>query len=998
MDTDQAQFVTTQAIRQAVKGGEEDVLDALGVEWRAGRPHMHCPYRNHADDNASWRWDAKRARARCTCTKGDSIFDVVMKVEGCDFETSKLRIAEILNRPDLIRTKNDGQAKRAAFQATDAASLLTAPAERRDDTLPIAYLAHRLGVAADVVPLPSTAVVGLKALGYYDAPPHGSKAKPKLVGDFPCAVFATVAADGRTHAHRIYLAPDGAGKADLGADANGKAREPKKSAKLTGDTSIAGCAVLWGEAGRAPHLVVAEGIETGAALALAFAAEIAAGHIAVAAAISAGGMEAFQPADATLHLTIAADRDEAPKADGRLGSRRGEGAARKLGLRYHEAVRVGIALPGDAGESIDWLDVLVRDGVGAVRAGIQAAIPFHPTQEERDTAAEQRGRQARLADIAALYPVPTLDTLDLRYDITASGKIKLHKVVARRANGGELTDVSIPVSTPFSVTARLRHADMADAYGLRVLVQDMDGRPRQIDLDRSDLARSAAQEVRAKLLAAGLRFEDDGERIAIAVCKASDPDHEIIMVNQPGWHHVRGLPDPVFAAPDGTILGAPEGVDLEMAALTGGGASGPAGTYQAWRQAVQAACQVEDCPHWILGMLAGLAGPIVALTHLDTCGINLSGLSSGGKTLAQRLAVSAWTSPALGTGLLQSMRTTENALEHLARASNGTVLALDEAGHADGKAVGRMVYSIASGIDKARSTQDAGLQDRRTWSTFALLSGESSLEQKVTSEGGTWMAGMAVRIIDVDVNGVNRAVDAGTLAAIEQIHRHHGHAGPAFVAGLIAEGYHREPDELRTAVLATAQTIAGQGADSARIRAATPLALLQVAGTLAKRFGLLGVAVPVGDAVTWGWTRFETSSDGLALSPGDQAINNLRRWIAERWDVTIKPIADIAHSGSSDSRTNNREAVGWYDRDTVYLPISRAREAAGGTVKDQFLAQLLQDRGLLARRHDARRAAVRWIPGVGKFDAYALPRAEFGRAAHADGPRMAVVGGADFHE
>lgn len=268
----------------------------------------------------------------------------------------------------------------------------------------------------------------------------------------------------------------------------------------------------------------------------------------------------------------------------------------------------------------------------------------------------------------------------------------------------------------------------------------------------------------------------------------------------------------------------------------------------------------------------------------------------------------------------------------------------------------------------------------------------------MTSEGGTWMAGMAVRIIDVDVNGVNRAVDTCTLAAIERIYRHHGHAGPAFVAGLIAEGYHHEPDELRTTVLAAAQTIAGQGADIARIRAATPLALLQVAGTLAKRFGLLDEAVPVGDAVTWAWIRFETPSDGLALSPGDQAINNLRRWIAERWDVTIKPIGDTHPVGNGDLRSNNREAVGWYDADTVYLPISRAQEAAGGTVKDQFLAQLLQDRGLLARRHDARRAAVRWIPGVGKFDAYALPRAEFGRAGHAGGPRMTVVGGADFHE
>ncbi len=999
--TDPIRFVTTTAIHQAVKGREEEVLDALGVDWRAGRPHINCPYRDHADDNASWRWDSKHSKAYCTCTKADSIIDVLMKVEGCDFEAAKLRVAKILNRLDLIQTKNDGQGKRTAYQATDAASLLGAPADRRDDSLPVAYLAHRLGVAMDAVPLPSTAMVGLKALGYFDPPPQRSKAKPKLVGDFPCAVFATIAADGRSHAHRIYLAPDGAGKADLGLNPEGRQREPKKSAKLTGETSVAGCAVLWGDPCTATHIIVTEGIETGAAVALAFSAEIKAGQVAVAAAVSAVGMEAFQPYDATIQLTIAADRDEAPKTNGRPGSRRGEEAARTLGLQHHEERLVGIAMPGHAGESVDWLDVLIGEGVDAVRRGIEAAVPFEPTQTEKEYVASGYSRAEELRAIAIAYPLPAMDTISLRYDYTPAGKVKVHKVIRWEADleTGKKEPVMVPVATPFGISARLRHADQADAYGLRCVVQDMNSEPRDIDFDRAGLPRMGASEIRSQLFSAGLRTEDDGEMIAVQCLKAADPEQEIIIVQRPGWHEVEGFADPIFVTPGGLVIGAPKGMSLELAAKARmAPPAAKSGTMEGWYGAVDAAMKVPGCEHWILGVLAGFVGPIAALAHLDTCGINLSGLSSGGKTLAQRLAVSAWTSPVLGTGLLQSLRTTENALEHLARASNGTVLALDEAGHADGKAVGRMVYSIASGIDKARSTQNAELQDRRTWSTFAILSGESSLEQKVTSEGGTWMAGMAVRIIDVDVNGVNRAVAPGTLAAIEQIYRHHGHAGPAFVAGLIAEGYHHEPDELRTTVLAAAQAITGQGADSARIRAATPLALLQVAGTLAKRFGLLDEAVQVGDAVTWGWTRFETSSDGLALSPGDQAINNLRRWIAERWDVTIKPIGDAVRSGTGDGRSNNREAVGWYDADAVYLPISRAREAAGGTVKDQFLAQLLQDRGLLARRHDARRAAVRWIPGVGKFDAYALPRAEFGRAGHADGPRMTVVGGVDFHE
>jgi hypothetical protein len=115
------------------------------------------------------------------------------------------------------------------------------------------------------------------------------------VGEFACAVFGTVAADGRTHAHGIYLARGGTGKAALGAAPDGRARDPKKSAKIIGDDNTAGRAVLWGDAALVPWIILCEGIETGAAVALAMSTEIAAGEVAVAAAISAVGVEAFQP-------------------------------------------------------------------------------------------------------------------------------------------------------------------------------------------------------------------------------------------------------------------------------------------------------------------------------------------------------------------------------------------------------------------------------------------------------------------------------------------------------------------------------------------------------------------------------------------------------------------------------------------------------------------------------------------------------------------------------
>ena len=102
-------FVATRAIQQAVRGRETEVLDALGIAWDRGSPHIACPYPGHTDDNPSWRWDERKARAFCTCIeRPHSILDVVMKVESVDFEAAKLRVAEILGRQDLIKVK-DGQ-------------------------------------------------------------------------------------------------------------------------------------------------------------------------------------------------------------------------------------------------------------------------------------------------------------------------------------------------------------------------------------------------------------------------------------------------------------------------------------------------------------------------------------------------------------------------------------------------------------------------------------------------------------------------------------------------------------------------------------------------------------------------------------------------------------------------------------------------------------------------------------------------------------------------
>jgi hypothetical protein len=681
---------------------------------------------------------------------------------------------------------------------------------------------------------------------------------------------------------------------------------------------------------------------------------------------------------------VAADRDEGSPDDDR-GHRAGEKAARDLALAHHEHLEVRIALPGAPDEDIDWLDVLRCEGVEAVRVGLQAAPRYAPTSREIEDGRQRASRAAELAEIERTYPLPAMESLSLAYQHTRTGKVMVHKYVGKDKEGNE---VWLPIATPLGVPARLRAADQQGAYGLRVTVRGMDGHPRAVEFDRAGLARMGASEIRAHLFAAGLRVEHDGEIVAVQALKAADPSAEIVVASRPGWHRLPGLADPVFITPGGEILGALASPALELSAHARLADAARAGTMDGWRAAVNAALEAPDCPHWLVGLAGGFAGTVAALSGLDTCGVNLSGISSSGKTLAQKLAASVWGSPRIGAGLVQSMRTTENALESLAQASCGTVLALDEVAHVDGRAVGRMIYSIASGIGKARLNAQAALKGRYVWQTFVLFSSECGLEAKIRGDGGTWLAGMAVRIADIDVTGVNRTVAQATLDAITDIERHFGHAGPAFVEGLLRDGYHRNPEDLRRQINRAASLIAREEVGT-RVRAATPFAILLVAGELAKALEVVPPAAGIRAAVLWAWERYLGSSEAIALDPAEQTVSHLRTWIAERWDVTVKSV-DAAWDDVDGRRLNNRETLAWYDADTVYVPATRLREAAGNVLTEREIAQALDQRSLLARRSDARRIAVRRVPNVGRIDAYALRRDQFGRPALGAGPDLQV--------
>jgi hypothetical protein len=397
------------------------------------------------------------------------------------------------------------------------------------------------------------------------------------------------------------------------------------------------------------------------------------------------------------------------------------------------------------------------------------------------------------------------------------------------------------------------------------------------------------------------------------------------------------------------------------------------GTLEGWRAAIDAALAAPNCWHWTLGAAAGFVGPVMSKCGFDTCGINFSGPSSRGKTTAVALGVSPWSSPRLTSGgLLRSMRATENSLELSARQSNNMILGLDELGHADGKMVGRAIYFLSGGVSKARMSAQLTLRPMHSWITFILLSSEKSLAQKVIGDGGQWTGGMAVRFADVDCSAVDARVPRDTLAAVANIYRHYGHVGGPFVGAFKKAELHHEPktSALRAKILAAAEEIAGKDVDGTRIRSAYPFALILISGGLAREFGFLPETADIEGAVKWGWQRFIDGAGAEALDPEEHALANLRRWVAEHWDTAIKKIGSASH--------NSRDAAGWYDEQAVYIPVARISEASGAVLSERAIGRQLKQKGCLAHT-DKDRSTVRYIPGIGVINAYALKRSEFGR-------------------
>jgi putative DNA primase/helicase len=287
------------------RGRWREILPQLGIDARyLTNRQGPCPM---CEGKTRFRFDDKsEGWFYCNyCGAGTGIV-LLRKFHGWDHATACREVDQILGgEPPRVTSapKDDPERRRREIQCLMR--------QATDPRVVSTYLASRgLHVTSPVL-------LGHPACPYWD--------EGKIIGRFPAVVAPIISSSGVLQSlHRIYDA----------------AIEPRKKTMRPLD-AITGAAVRLFEP--TVELGIAEGIETALAAHEIF-------HIPIWAALTANGLESFEPPTGIAHLTIFADRDH---------NFVGQAAAYRLAKRlvHDRAVPdIKVRIPEQPG---DWLDVLM---------------------------------------------------------------------------------------------------------------------------------------------------------------------------------------------------------------------------------------------------------------------------------------------------------------------------------------------------------------------------------------------------------------------------------------------------------------------------------------------------------------------------------------------------------------------------------------------------------------------------------------------------------------
>ncbi len=513
-------------------------------------------------------------------------------------------------------------------------------------------------------------------------------------------------------------------------------------------------------------------------------------------------------------------------------------------------------------------------------------------------------------------------------------------------------------------------------WGLRIVFDDSDRLQHERIISRDRLANDAPALI-GELFADGLgvvmtKESKDWLITLLGEIARSRDLPRVREVNRPGWHQ----DGQVFVTPLGEVIRAQAddtGETIILADNAGAPDKASKGDLIGSRAVFAACFEVPEQWHWSVCACAAFAGPVQQLLgdSEESGGIGIVGPSGHGKTTGLAVQTSAWTNPKATKGNLVELRATINSLEASCRTATGTTLALNEAHHLSPKDYAQLPFMVAGGAEKGRMGRSVKA-NRQTigWSVFAVINSEKHAKDILAGDGIKQLAGHVARFPETNISGtVKLPGNHPVLSPLAGYAEHYGHAGPAFVRRLIAEGWNATEgrEKLRREVDAiTAELATG---DPNLTRPARKFALVRWVGEAARRYGLFPANADVAGQVGKSWQSFLDGPDARALQGVKRAIETLRGAILTQWEKTIVSL-------DRTPAEYGQPPVGYWDEEYIYVRAECLADLAGGTDTPQAIAQELHRMGALQARKEQYCHA--YLPRKGNLSHYRLTLLEFG--------------------
>lgn len=179
----------------------------------------------------------------------------------------------------------------------------------------------------------------------------------------------------------------------------------------------------------------------------------------------------------------------------------------------------------------------------------------------------------------------------------------------------------------------------------------------------------------------------------------------------------------------------------------------------------------------LLGFGSMLLGYLNHYLDLGCIVFNLSNTSSKGKTTAAMLAASVFSSPALDSGLITTLNSTQNALIEFVSQADSHTIVLDEAATGEKGSFRKLLYQLCSGRDRMRLNTDGQMKDTHSFNSIVICTSEFPIIDETAPNG------IKARTFEIHDVLTKSAENADNIK--QCVYANYGHAGIRFAEYIV---------------------------------------------------------------------------------------------------------------------------------------------------------------------------------------------------------------------